>query len=403
VGAENEPGVALAGDTALLRRDDHAGVGIYAVPIDASARAQRRLHVDTQLEDSPAVWLSGTPERAAIAIVHGDEDGTHFIGELFGGPPPGPWPALAPPVTGVKDAFVPIVPQLDGDRLFVLELRGDLGAERETVREGGGPPRVLETQRGDGVPAFAGDMEAVSAGKDAHTLVIRNWRTGAQRRVDLGDGAQAVDVRADGTAVVGFDGGGVSLIAPGGTPSVVSRRGEGPRFAGERIVYLDGERLMVVDPGAKPRPIGVPSASIEDFDADERHVLWTANRCLLVADLTAPAAEAPDPGVCARTEFEIDPHAVTLRIRRDGRVSIRVRCVAAPGACRGKLRVSAGSRRSAPRRVSMKPGERARLTLRLPRAALRGRGWKNLAVRAVLVDPDGRRTIVARGYGGVVR
>jgi hypothetical protein len=258
VGDDDEPAVALAGDTALLQRDDHAGVGIYAVPIDASARAQRRLHVDTPVEDSPSVWMSGTPERAAIAIVHGDENGTHFIGELFSGPPAGPWPALAPPVTGTPETFVPFVPQLDGDRLFVLEAR------------------------------------------------------------------------------IGFDGGGVSVIAPGGTPRVVSRRGERPQFAGERVVYRDGERLMVVDPGAKPRPIGFRSASMDDFDADERHVLWTANGCLLVADLTAPAAEAPGPGICAR-------------------------------------------------------------------AALRGRGWKTLVARAVLTDPDGRRSIVARGYSAVVR
>jgi hypothetical protein len=31
-------------------------------------------------------------------------------------------------VTGTKDTFVPFVPELDGDRLFVLEARGDLKA-----------------------------------------------------------------------------------------------------------------------------------------------------------------------------------------------------------------------------------------------------------------------------------
>ena len=40
-------------------------------------------------------------------------------------------------------------------------------------------------------------------------------------RLPSGDSAEAVDVRPDGTAVVGFDGGGVSLIAPGGTPTSV--------------------------------------------------------------------------------------------------------------------------------------------------------------------------------------
>jgi hypothetical protein len=109
---------------------------------------------------------------------------------------------------------------------------------------------------------------------------------------------------------------------------------------------------MIADP--KPRAVGVPSATIEDFDADERHVLWTASDCLLVADLTAPAAAAPDPGVCTRTEFDLDPAAST--------------CAYAPTA-----------------------------------RSCCARGIVNVRARAVLTDPDGRRTIVARTYGARVR
>jgi hypothetical protein len=241
-------------------------------------------------------------------------------------------------------------------------------------------------------------MEALITGEDEHTLVIRNWRTGAQRSVDLGDGATSADVRPDGTAVVGFDGGGILRVAPDGTPSVVSRSGERPKLAGDRIVYVDGEHLMVADP--TPRAIGVRSASIDQFDADANHVLWTANGCLLVADIAAPASPVPDPGICTRTEFQLDPHSVSLRVRANRAVVLRVRCVAAPGACHGTLRVSARGRRGPALRFSVGAGKRATLNPRLPKTR---RGFVTVRPRAVVVDPDGRRTIVSRTYGARVR
>jgi hypothetical protein len=391
--------IALAGDTALFERSSGGAVGVLAVPLDASSRAQTRLSVPDHGGEA-IVYLSGSSQRAAIAITKGDEGSDNVIGQLFSGPPAGPWPALTEPQSSATDAFLPLLPEVDGNTLFVLEMQGLLDKFRETVREPGAAPRVLEDVSGDSLPAFAGDTEAEIAGVDEHTLLIRNWRTGAQRRVDLGDGAQSVDVRPDGTAVVGFDGGGVLRVAPDGTPSVVSRGGEHPRFAGDRIVYADGERLMAVDPGGRPRPVGVPSASLDDFDADERHVLWSARGCLFVADLAAPAAQAPEPGVCTRTELDLDPHSVYLRVRADRTVVLRVRCIAAPGACRGTLRVNARGHAGPALRFSVPAGRRATLTPRLPRTR---RGFVSVRPRAVLRDPDGRRTIVARTYGARVR
>ncbi len=157
---------------------------------------------------------------------------------------------------------------------------------------------------------------------------------------------------------------------------------------------------MIVEPGGRPRRFGPRTATFEDFDADERHGLWSAHGCLLVADLTARAADAPDPGVCRRAESEIDPRSVNLRVRANRTVVLRVRCIAAPGACRGTLRVNARGHAGPALRFSIPAGRRATLTPRLPRTR---RGFINVRPRAVLVDPDGRRAIVARGYGAVVR
>lgn len=72
---------------------------------------------------------------------------------------------------------------------------------------------------------------------------------------------------------------------------------DAPGFAGGgRTVYVHDDGLLVVDPGARPRRIGVPTGHLDTYDVDDRHVLWSANGCLLVADLTAPIADAPDHG-----------------------------------------------------------------------------------------------------------
>src|SRR5205807_1798435 len=86
------------------------------------------------------------------------------------------------------------------------------------------------------------------------------------------------------------------------------------RFAGDAVAFIDGEHVMLALPGAAPRPVGVPSATLGDVVGDAAHLLWTANGCLLSTDVAAPPAQAPDAGACARSEL-----AVTAAKARVGR------------------------------------------------------------------------------------
>jgi hypothetical protein len=391
---EQDTPIALAGDAALFARDDGARVSVFEVPLNASARAQSRQQIEYESFEDAVVTLGGSAQRAGITVVTGgDLTDPHYLGQVFSGPPAGPWPELAR-VTSGAGAFAPVAEQVDGENLFVVEASDE--AERVTVREAGGPSRVIETLGQATLPRFAGDMEAELGGDDNQTLLVRDWRTGAKHTTELGDSAQTVDVSADGTALVGFESGGVLRVAPDGTPSAISRGGELPRFAGAgRIVYAVDDGLVEVDPGARPRPIGVPTQNLETFDVDDQHVLWSANGCLLVADLTAPLAEAPDPGLCARSEVQIVHH--DARVRPDGRVPVRLHCVAAPGACNGMLRAEIRSHRSPALRFTVPTGRSATFMPRLPRAALRGRGYQELYITATAVDPAGRRNIDTGG------
>ena len=134
--------------------------------------------------------------------------------------------------------------------------------------------------------------------------MIRNWRTGAQvATAVLRGGIEAYDLRPDGGDVLSQEGAGVHVVRPGAAPRELTRRGTEARWAGEHIVFRAGDgRLRVIDPGGRARDFGAPSALIESFVTDDRRVLWGANGCLLVADVTARAARAPAPGPCPRSE-----------------------------------------------------------------------------------------------------
>ena len=129
---ENEQ-IALAGDTALFERHDSDGAIVLEVPLDASARAQSRLQVQSEGFNDPVLTLSGSAQRAGITVVSASEVAEpRYSGHAFSGPPAGPWPELPSSDT----AFVPVAVKVDADNLFVVEASDE--AERVTVREAGG-------------------------------------------------------------------------------------------------------------------------------------------------------------------------------------------------------------------------------------------------------------------------
>lgn len=389
--------VALAGETALFGRGTSSHFRVLSVPVDGSARA-RELIREPGAED---VRISASPQRAAFSVL--GPDGRYVLT----GPPAGPF-SRAPASPGGSPPYFGTV---NHDVLFTVEPTPNTNDVRYVVIEPGAPPRSLGLPGSVDTVAYEGDLVAYAS--EETRVTIRNWRTGAERTVDTPARPDALDVRADGAVVVSTAVG-IYAISPAGALSRVSRTGQGAQFAGERIVYLGGDRraggvgsLIAVDAGGRARKIGVPSATLQRFAADEERVLWTANGCLLVAALSAPQAGAPGAGPCARSEVAVIGYDAT--IRRDRTVPVRLRCVAAPRACRGTLHLTFGRRasgRSTAVRFSIPAGRRATLAPRLTRAAYaaaRRRDDAPLAVDAVTVDPGGRRHRFTGGLTGRVR
>jgi hypothetical protein len=134
------------------------------------------------------------------------------------------------------------------------------------------------------------------------------------------------------------------------------------------------------------RAFGTPTEEPGDFVTDERRVLWTANDCLLIADVTEPAARTPAAGPCPRSEVMIDDANANPNLART--LPVVVRCVAAPTRCRGTLKVRLGLTRTVlnrPTRYRIAAGERERLQVRLTERGYRALRKKVARERGALV------------------
>jgi len=339
--------------------------------------------------------LSGSAQRAAAVVLSGDED--HGFSQLFSGPPAGPLTALGPPLP-TEGAFTPLVPFVEDDRLTVLE--ADENWEHARLRDSDGVSFGLPGLVDD----VAGDLYALSG---ARRLVIRNWRTGAERAIAMPRRPEWVELRTDGAALVGLHSGGVLAVSPQGAIRRVSRSGGSPRFAGDGILFEEDDGLMLAAPGARPRPFGPRTGTLGDVDADDKHVLWHANGCLLVADVATPASATPPPGPCRRVEVARENIDTTLA--RDRTLSVVLRCYAAVRACRGTVRLvliarnyeDAGSTPTV--RFSIRAGERRRVKVRLGEKLYhraRHGGWgRDVPFRGVIkvADADGSHFIIKAG------
>ena len=413
-----EQAFALAGDAALLAGVRGRDLAVRALPLAGGAgRVVFRFRAPKGAV--PEARLSASAQRAGLVVTTADDGSTLRATQPFSGPVGGPWEPLAPLTELAPAEFFPAGMAIEGERIVLVEIRGDITARRFTVRDPGAEPVAVPEPDGVYGTDFAGDLIAYTmpvrgqpADDDPRRVVIRNWRTGAQvATAVLRGGIEAYDLRPDGGVVLSQEGGGVHVVRPGAAPRELTRRGTEARWAGEHILFRAGDgRLRVIDPGGRARDFGAPSALIESFVTDDRRVLWGANGCLLVADVTARAARAPAPGPCPRSEVAMrDGQPLVNRSRR---VPVRLRCVAAaPPGCRGTLRLEldyAAQPLVASRRLRFHiPTGRARwlrprLTRRAWAAARReartGIGGAGMQVVAVTVDPAGRRSRLSDGY-----
>lgn len=395
---------ALAGDAALLSRTPGRTVRVDRLPLIAGAPRSTVFRQESAGLGASAI-VSASDQLAAIAVLSAERRTFRLIGEEFAGPPLGPWTALGAPRKLGRTRFGPVFHDVDGNRLFTAELSLGTPNVRWVVREPGAQPRTLRTPRNAIMSAVAGDLLAYAT---ATAVIVENWRTGAQvGRYPAPDDVRWLDLRADGALVTADGDGTIVERLPGAAPRRLTRRGVGPAFAGDRIVFIGRPSragvvsLYVAEPDGRVRPFGVPSADLTEFVSDGQRVLWRGNGCLLAAPITDPAADAPDVGACPRGEVYV-PDEYSRRVMRDRRVRFRMQCIAAaPPGCRGTLTLLPAfraSRLAKPHRFHIAVGRRAHLSVPLTRrgykAVVRSNrqiGGAPVNVRTVTVDPDGRR------------
>lgn len=410
---------------------------VLALPVSGRGQLVERFRFTAAAGETPTAELRASGSTAALLVRTARRNASTGTTQVFAGPVSGPFRALGPPGVAAAGGPITLSVQVGDDRVFTAQRIGtEPATARIMVHEPGAAPVAVALP--PDVPLldvpgvrFAGDFVAYALPVPGHPdsliprrLVVQNWRTGAPHSsLVVNAGVAALDLLPDGRVVFaegrrrspggGFAPGVISMMEPGArTATRVAARGGTPRFAGSRIVFVRGDglqsadRLMVAAPSRPPRPFGVPTAGIGSLVTNSRRVLWTANDCVLTAPLTARAASAPAAGPCPRSEVLLEGDG-RLRIGRDRRTTLPLRCIAAPPpGCRGTVRVFGedSPRTAGYVRFRIPRGARG-VTIRLNREGYRFvrrdelDGGAVLVIRATVVDPAGRRSTLESGVG----
>jgi hypothetical protein len=325
--------IALAGEQALFTQIKGRTIEVNAVPLTGGPVT--RVFGNTVPKGwDPDVQLAASAQRAALVIVltQGEETITT---QAFSGPLGAPWSSLGPRTRLLEGTNIGRV-QVDGDRLFTQELRGSLTNLGATVYDPQPHDIPFYSPLDASDVVFSGDLMAFSTGGDSEDLgggphvVVKNWRTGVEvRSTDLKQSAETAALRPDGAVLTRS--GPITLWEPGAEPRELAQDAANVAFAGGRPAYTGdgGVRIGL-------RRVGPPTRGGSAIAGDDRHVLWEANDCLIVADVTDGSTGALGPGPCKRSEiasvgFNTQKLARTLRVP--------VACVVAPTSCTGTVQL----------------------------------------------------------------
>ena len=360
---ENE-GFVLSGDRVVFTETNGRKLRVLSMPL-AGGAAQTIFTYTAPAGRYPyGEQLVASPGRVAMLVVYRDTRGGDTTSLVFAGTATGGWSAVVAATPLDITRPFPNVVQLAGDHVVTFERTGDgLGeydvAVYDPVR------RVLPLPVGT---LFNGDLAIRSERgpldkAPRERIIVTNWRTGEQvTAAEFDDIIESYEVAPDGRALVTV-GDTLLEVAPGGAVTRLTHAVDAPMRAGERVLFFRKDGIGVLERNGIRRRFGVRTERLERFVTDGSNVLWSANGCLLLAPITDPAARAPGPGPCARSEAALSS-SVKGRTAR-----IKVRCVAAPPAVAG-ARSSCGSPASgsggAPVRVAV--GKTTERTVRLSRS-----------------------------------
>jgi hypothetical protein len=334
--------VALAGPDVIVAREvADGGLAVEAVPRAGGAARTVAAIPGARLASNAA--LSASAQRVVLLVERHGRRGRTIGWEIHGGPPSGPLEVLWRSRARGRRAWLPLLADVDGDRVLVVKLQRDGRGVRAVLLGPAGERRRLSWAGRRFLPvAIAGDRAAVVAARPRRVAMadLGSGRVIARRRVGPTDESW-LDVAADGRLVTGTRKGLLTWARGVGWRHLPGTVGwEDAAFAGDGLAAIrvnDTSAPVFLGKGVAARVLGGPTGFVKDHDADADGVAWLANGCVRYAPLSgAPGAMAD---ACPATEIGL--YGITSSRLRGGAVRVPVNCIATPtDACRGTLVLS---------------------------------------------------------------
>ena len=398
--------VALAGpDAVVLRQPRGARSQLVAVP-RAGGKPQTVLTVDRMnfVFEEPRRLAASAARVALIAEIEDAQDQTAEW-RVYSGPPRGPVNVVR--ALPIREAWVPALVDVDGDRVLIVEARPEPdGPIRAFVLDSGAGLVPIPWARASAQPIeISGGYVAASMAGPNRAAVL-DLATGAELvTVPLSDRERGADLSLapDGRVAVATQAG-VMVAGPGAPARLL------PGTKGLNRLHLAGATLSGIDKtgravalpvgGGRITALGPPTRVFVDAAGDASGYAWVANGCARVAAIPISTAPTRSSDPCPTTEIA---YAYIASTRLRGRtITVPVGCVAAPRrVCRGTAiaRIFEGDGKAASTgRFAIPVGKSREVKMRVTRAALaefRREGYGNLVMDARI--PNGRIGVGGNG------
>jgi hypothetical protein len=342
--------------------------------------------------------LAASPARVALIAEIEDAQDRTVEWRVYSGPPRGPIGVVR--ALPIREAWVPALVDVDGDRVLIVEARPEPdGPIRAFVLDPVAGLVAIPWARASALPIEISGGVAAASMAGPNRVAVLDLATGAELvTIPLSDRDRGTDLSLapDGRVAVATRAG-VEVAGPGASARLV------PGTKGLSRVHLAGATLSGIDKtgravalpvgGGSIRTLGPPTGVFVDAAGDASGYAWIANGCARVAAFPVSSAPTRPSDPCPTTEIS---YAYIAATRLRGRsITVPVACVAAPrGVCRGTAiaRIFEGDGKAAASgRFAIPVGHSRTVKLRVTRAALaefRREGYGNLVMDARI--PHGR-------------
>ncbi len=399
--------VALAGpDAVVLRQASDARSQLVAVP-RGDGKPQTVLTVRRMnfIFENESRRLAASAARVALIAEIEDAQDHTVEWRVYSGPPRGPIGVVR--ALPIREAWVPALVDVDGDRVLIVEARPEPdGPIRAFLFDSVAGLVPIPWARASALPIEISGGFAAASMVGPNRVAVLDLATGAELvTVPLSNRERGADLSLapDGRVAVVTQAG-VEVAGPGAAARLV------PNTKGLHRVHLSGGALSAIDKtgravalpvgGGPITALGPPTGVFVDAAGDSSGYAWIANGCARVAAIPVSTAPTRSSDPCPTTEIS---YAYIAGTRLRGRtITVPVGCVTAPGGvCRGTAvaRIFEGDGKAAATgRFAIPVGKSREVKMRVTRAALaefRREGYGNLVMDARI--PKGRIGVGGEG------